>query len=242
MWWKSVNHWRARTGLRVGLLTSAVGATLLLAACSGGANNAQPAARATAGSGSPVEKVQAVVTPTPVTAAAAVASTATPQAAAGKNGKGGKYAGLLPRLDAQQLYTVLQKGKLPVSDGTAVTAATDPDDQLGKAGGYTSRVDFLDTSLAQPGTAWSLADGGAIEVFASEKDAKAAKKALDTANATSPSEHDYLDKTVLLRLANGIAADQQSAYGLKVKRAVVADLKQQYKAASAASPTPAPQP
>ena len=219
---------------------------LLLAACSGGINAAHPAAQATStgrAGGTPIV-ARASATPSS-NADAAIAGRGTPAAQTGAavaNGKGGgKYAGLEPQLDAQQLYAALQKAKLPVSDGTAVTASTDPDGRLGKPGAYTSRVDFLDTALAQPGTAWSLANGGAIEVFASDADARRAMKVLTAANNAHPTEHDYLSKTVILRLALNVTADQQSAYGLAVRRAVDDDLKRQYRAASVPIATPAPQ-
>lgn len=241
MEWKSMGTDHARRGKRLALPLAAGGA-LLLAACSGGGNVQHSAAQATA---------SAMPSETPLASSAARAG-ATPSinipanlgggAAAANGGAGGRYAGLEPRFDAQQLYAVLQKGKLPVSDGAAVTATDDPDGQLGKPGGYTSRVDFLDTSLAQPGTAWTLTSGGAIEVFASDVDARKAMKALDTANKTNPTEHDYLAKTIVLRLSLNVAADQQSSYGLAVKRAVVDDLRQQYKAASVPGATPTPTP
>jgi len=241
---KSTNN--ARRSRTAALLLTA-GAALLLAACSG-ASATKPAAQTTAtgtASGTPLAAAASASATPHINIPAGIGS-GTPAAATGvptaNNAVGGKYAGLEPQLDAQQLYADLQKKKLPVSDGTAVTADTDPDGQLGKPGGYTSRVDFLDTSLAQPGTAWSLANGGAIEVFASDQDARKAMKALDAANQSNPTEHDTLAKTVILRLSLNVAADQQSSYGLAVKRAVADDLKRQYKAASTPSATPSPTP
>src|SRR5579883_2312145 len=164
MWWKRLTR-GARTG-RNGALIAALGAAALLSACAGSAGGTHAGATTTSAAGTP-ERVQAIVTSSPTLGAVAGASTTTPIATATPSagqGKGGKYAGLLPQLDARQIYAALQRAQLPVSDGTAVTAANDPDGKLGTPGGYTSRVDFLDTSLAQPGTAWSLANCGAIEV------------------------------------------------------------------------------
>jgi hypothetical protein len=229
-----------RSSRRAALLLAAAG--MLLAACSG-TNAAQPAATGTA-TGTP-QAARAAATPS-IKVPAGFTSDATTSrpsgAAAADRGGRGKYAGLEPRLDAQQLYALLQKARLPVSDGTSVTPASDPDGRLGTLHGYTGRLDFLDTSLAQPGTPWSLANGGAIEVFASDADARKAMKALDTANSGNPSEHDYRARTIILRLSINVAADQQSAYGLALRRAVEDDLRRQYRAASAASATPASQP
>lgn len=238
-----------RRGRRLGLCLLAAGAAVLLTACAGGAKNAAPNAaaargtpRQTASTLSPaVSATPGIVLPPVARASGTPSSTAQ----AGKSTKGAPAAdhGLLPQLDAGQTLSALQKAGLPVIDGSVVTAANDPDARPGQPGGYASRADFLDSSLAKTGTPWSVANGGAIEVFDTTKAAAMAKKALvaaATAAGGSPSEDDYADKTIVLRLSTHLPAQQVSAYELAVKRAVQLDLKHQKK--SMASPTPSPTP
>lgn len=234
----------ARHGSRVGIVAAAAGASMLLAACTGGGANGHTQTAATATSAA--QHAAAAITPSP--AATGTPKIALPPAGSSRATATAKPAMASmqksqPQLNAGQVLQALQRAGLPLTDGAVLTTANDPDGQLGHASGYTSRADFLDTSLARSGTSWSLSNGGAIEVFDTSKEAAKAKAALAQA-AGAPTEYDYADKTIILRLSTQLPAVQVSSYELAVKRAVQLDLRRQKKSAAAApaSPTPAASP
>jgi len=70
---------------------------------------------------------------------------------------------------AEELVVALRQAGLPILGWTLITGPTDPDGLLGRPGQYTSKVVFSDRRLVGGGgtEAANLADGGAIEVFAS---------------------------------------------------------------------------
>jgi hypothetical protein len=72
-------------------------------------------------------------------------------------------------MTAEELVVALRQDGLPILGWTLVTGPTDPDGLLGRPGQYTSKVVFSDRRLVGGGgtEAANLADGGAIEVFAS---------------------------------------------------------------------------
>ena len=72
-------------------------------------------------------------------------------------------------LTAEELVIALRQGGLPILGWTLITGPTDPEHLLGRPGQYTSKVVFTDRRLVGGGgtEAANLADGGAIEVFAS---------------------------------------------------------------------------
>jgi hypothetical protein len=86
---------------------------------------------------------------------------------------------------AEDLVVALRQGGLPVLGWTLVTGPTDPDRLLGRPRQYTSKVTFSDRRLASGGgsEAANLADGGAIEVFATPADAARRVRALAGASA-----------------------------------------------------------
>jgi len=204
------------------------GCVIVLAACSDGRASstagiaASPHPQITAGTSVAVTIASATATLSPASATSTPIRT-TPRPA--------------PSLDAARVYAALRRHGLPVSNG--VLAPCSPADAPPSAGvACVSRIDFLDTTLASPTSAWSLQLGGAIEVFATPADAHRVKRALDAANRGAPAEYDYLDRTVLLRLSTRLPAQQVSAYELAVKRAVAEDIKR----AARATPTPTPAP
>lgn len=202
------------------------GCAILLAACSGGHASSTPDAdaspRPSADAGTPVAAAIASATAIPPpTSAIPSAARATPRPAS--------------PLDAARVYAALHRRGLPVSGGVQSPCSA-ADVPFGVGVLCISRVDFLDTTLAAPGSPWSLQLGGAIEVFATSTDARRVKRALDTANHGAPAEYDYLDRTILLRLSTRLPAQQVSAYELAVKRAVAESSKR----TARATPTPAP--
>ena len=86
---------------------------------------------------------------------------------------------------AEELVVALRQNGLPVLGWSLVTGPTDPDHLLGKPGQYTSKVTFSDRRLVSGGgtEAANLADGGAIEVFATPAAAARRVKALAGASA-----------------------------------------------------------
>jgi hypothetical protein len=79
-------------------------------------------------------------------------------------------------LDAGSLVGLFQANGLPVGKYQVYNASTDPNSLLGRPGLYTSKSNFTDTRIDQSGFAGEKTidteQGGSVEVFASEGDAK----------------------------------------------------------------------
>lgn len=223
-----------RTKGSAGLGIAAVATLLVLSAACGG--TAKPTS----------------TTPAPLAASATVAlaapiaaTPATPAAA--DTGKKAAKRDALARvqLTAGMVTQSFQRHQLPASQVQAVTSQNDPDGQLGKPNQYTSRADFIDTTLATSGD-WSLANGGAVEVFDSVAGAARAKHQLQAGHGGSaPSELDYQAGTILLRLSPRLSQPQIADYEKATKDALkaavkVAEGRQSGKKPAAATPTPTP--
>jgi hypothetical protein len=144
---------------------------------------------------------------------------------------------------ADVVYGFRQRG-LAVGKTENLTADTDPDHQLGKPGQYTGRTAFQDSSLTVQGDPFAVVNGGAVEAFASERDAQAARAALLTkASPAQSGEVDTVHGTVLLRLSTRLRPDQQSAYEAAVNDVLRLEFRRQSAAAAASKPgstAPAP--
>lgn len=102
--------------------------------------------------------------------------------------------------------------------GVVFTAETDPNDLLGRPGGYTSKATFVDTRVApgevvddRPG---SVDLGGSIEVFVNADDAQARAEYVGAITRSVPAfaEYQYRSGAVLLRVSGQLTPDQAAAY------------------------------
>jgi hypothetical protein len=119
--------------------------------------------------------------------------------------------------------TVLRSLKgagLPIGAYVNYTAATDENHLLGRPGQYIHKVNFRDTRLKKPATAFDIDGGGSIETFSSEGEAKTRYGYVHAISSGSPlfSEYEYRDGEVLLRLSHYLTPHQAAEY----KRALTA--------------------
>ncbi|WBP89549.1 hypothetical protein [Kitasatospora cathayae] len=146
--------------------------------------------------------------PTPTLTAAAqtggAASPAQPSAAA-------------PAADASAALAKLTAAVKTVKAGVTVTAESDPNHLLGRPGQYTSKITFSDSRIKAADVEGEKEDsvnrGGAIEVFASEADAKARSEYIQGIVKGMPAlmEYDYVRGPVLVRVSRLLTPDQAKA-------------------------------
>lgn len=95
------------------------------------------------------------------------------------------------------------------------TAATDDEHLLGRPGGYLSKTLLTDNRVSDSGKATTLIDhGGIVEVFA---DGDAAAARVDSlrktvTNRPGPSEYDYLQGPIVLRVSKLLTPSQAAEY------------------------------
>lgn len=119
---------------------------------------------------------------------------------------------------AEQVMRDLTVRVEPAAPGVVFTAETDPNDLLGRPGGYTSKASFIDDRIdpeevIDPGPG-SVDIGGSIEVF---DDADAAGRRADYIGKISQAlpaltEYDYVSGRVLLRVSGELTPQQAAAY------------------------------
>jgi hypothetical protein len=140
---------------------------------------------------------------------------------------------------AAALAADLKAAGLPVRHLIVYTAATDPNSELGRQGGYTSKVAWVDRRAVRvyqagfkqdqlgfspglPGDRGSIDNGGGIEVFPT---AAGARARADFIRGFGPSLADGYDYTVggsLLRLSQYLTPAQAQAYRADFTAAVSA--------------------
>jgi hypothetical protein len=117
---------------------------------------------------------------------------------------------------ADEVLQGLKDNDMPIGESVAYTAKNDPNDLLGRPNQYTSKVMFKDTRLKADPMAKQLdvQNGGSIEAFKDEDDAKARAKYLkNLTKSFSPfAEYSYREGTVLLRLSHRLTPKQAAEY------------------------------
>jgi hypothetical protein len=135
----------------------------------------------------------------------------------------------VPQHPASALAARLKAAGMPVTHLIVYTPSTDPNHELGRQGGYTSKVAWVDRRAVKayqdglkqdqlgfspglPGDRGSVDNGGGIEVFPTAAEARARA---DFIRGFGPSLGDGYDFTVgrdLLRLSNYLTPAQARAY------------------------------
>ena len=121
-------------------------------------------------------------------------------------------------LDVGSLVGLFQANGLPVGKFQVYNASTDPNKLLGRPGFYTSKSNFIDTRIDQSGFAGEKTidteQGGSVEVFASEGDAKQRADYVRSITRGSAlfAEYSYLRDRVFLRLSKELTPKQAKAY------------------------------
>ena len=126
---------------------------------------------------------------------------------------------------AAALAARLEAAGLPVRHLIVYTAASDPNHELGRQGGYSSKVAWKDPRAVAAGTTnvdgtkinvgTGIDLGGGIEVFPSAAGAQARYQYLRGISSTLPSfadGYDYLSGTAVLRLSRDLTPAQAHAY------------------------------
>ncbi|WP_224274113.1 hypothetical protein [Streptomyces sp. LS1784] len=124
-----------------------------------------------------------------------------------------------PAADATAVLAKLAATVKSVKAGAPVTAESDPNHLLGRPGQYTSKVTFADSRIKAADVEGEKDDsvnrGGAIEVFATEADAKTRADYIQGIVKGMPAlmEYDYVRGPVLVRVSKLLTPDQ--AQGLQ---------------------------
>jgi hypothetical protein len=124
-----------------------------------------------------------------------------------------------PPLTAAGLVAQYKAGGMPVSKVIVYSAATDPNDLLGRPNGYLSKAAFTDTRLkASEVASYSKGDvarGGSVEVFSDAASAKARMKYIQATLKAAPmlgTEYDYLLGAALVRVSGLLTPSQAVLY------------------------------
>jgi len=133
-------------------------------------------------------------------------------------GGSGSSSSSATSLTAEQV-TVKLIEKIPsVTLVKAYTSADDPNHQLGRPNGYTSKTAFADSRVEQPDTEFvdadSLSRGGSVEVYPDEAGAKARKDYIVNLGKSLPLavEYDYVQGGVLIRVAQEMTPERAAEY------------------------------
>ena len=118
-----------------------------------------------------------------------------------------------PVLTAASVLAALKAAELPIDDSIEYTAETDKNEQLGRPGGYTSKVNFHDGRLEKSDD-FDVNGGGSVEVFATAEDAKRRYDYIDGVSRSVPvfNEYHWLKGVTILRVSKSFTPDQASAY------------------------------
>jgi hypothetical protein len=109
--------------------------------------------------------------------------------------------------------------RVPTASLTLVyTADNDPNDLLGRPGGYTSKVAFADSRILPEETDGlpeaAIERGGSVEVFADEQGARKRMEYIQAIAAGLPlaTEYDYVSGQILVRVSRELIPDQALEY------------------------------
>lgn len=136
-------------------------------------------------------------------------------------GSGGTHASsshtaVSPRpASAAVLASRLKAAGLPVAHLIVYTPVTDPNHEMGRQGGYTSKVAWQDPRAAKADagdTRGSIGLGGGIEVYPTAAGAQARRAYLAGFAPPFGDGYDYLSGTAVLRLSQYLTPAQARAY------------------------------
>lgn len=122
-------------------------------------------------------------------------------------------------LDASQVAAALKARGIPLTVVKVYNADDDPNHQLGRPGGYTSKVAFSDTH--------AMERGGSVEVFTNQDDAIKRGDYIQTLTRGAPIlglEYDYIAGPVILRVTGGLSPTVANTYAAALRQATGAPL------------------
>lgn len=121
-------------------------------------------------------------------------------------------------LTADQVAQALKAHGIPLRVVKVYTAADDPNHQLGRPGGYSSKIAFSDSRAPAnpPGAASdAMARGGSVEVFPDHDGAVKRAQYIQTVTRAAPIvglEYDYVAGGVLVRVSGNLTPDIATGY------------------------------
>jgi hypothetical protein len=122
---------------------------------------------------------------------------------------------------AAQIARHLKAGGMDVTQLIVYTPATDPNHLMGRQGGYTSKVAWVDPSAVASGAGNPRDDpggieyGGGIEVFPDHASAQARYDELKSLTAPFGDGYDYLHGNAVLRLSQYLVPSIAQEYAAK---------------------------
>jgi hypothetical protein len=132
----------------------------------------------------------------------------------------------VPQHPASALAARLKAAGLPVTHLIIYTPSTDPNHEMGRQGGYTSKVAWQDRRAIKAGAGSPSSDpggtefGGGIEVFPTAADAQARYQYLRGFQPPFGDGYDFLTGTAILRLSQYLTPAQARAYKMAFSTAV----------------------
>jgi hypothetical protein len=121
--------------------------------------------------------------------------------------------------NASDVVKALKKDDLPIGDQLVYTVENDSDKLMGRPGQYTSKVHFIDTTQ-QEDTKVVMLNGGSVEMFDNNDDAKNRFNSVSKAAKSTPmlDEYDYVQGKILLRLSKNLPPDHAKKYEDALKK------------------------
>ena len=124
-------------------------------------------------------------------------------------------------VDAQMVLKALKGDMLPIGDVAVFTAENDPNGLLGRPNQYVSKVSFVDLRIGseiEDPEDIGVSEGGSIEVFANEADAKARYDYVTSVTKMMPmlAEYGYQVGNVYLRLSKELTPEQAREYEISL--------------------------
>ncbi|MCP1355421.1 hypothetical protein [Aneurinibacillus migulanus] len=123
--------------------------------------------------------------------------------------------------NASEVVKSMKESGLHIGKTETYTASNDPNNLLGRPGQYTSKVNFVDTSIKTDViNSIEVTNGGSVEMFDNEEDAKNRYDYISgiAKKMGGPfSEYDYLEGKVLIRVSKEFTPDQAKRYEKALK-------------------------
>ena len=124
---------------------------------------------------------------------------------------------------AAAVLVALKAEGLPIGDSVDYTVETDPNEKMGRPGGYTSKVNFRDFRLVPESDDFATRDGGSIEVFATAADRETRANYLEAISKAVPLAGEdvmFSQGRILLRVSNRLLIPDSDAYGVALEKIV----------------------
>jgi len=130
--------------------------------------------------------------------------------------------------EAEAVIKALRNNGMPIARMVVFTPESDPNELMGRPGGYISKGNFSDLRIAED--SYDTDDlgvdvGGSVEVFETPQDAERRYQYLMTIGKMIPflTEYGYVVENVLLRLSKKLTPEQAEEYGTALAQILLRD-------------------